>query len=50
MKKQTTIIQSNNQTRVTVPRIFVKNFKITKKDKIQWEQRGDSLNGKLIKK
>jgi hypothetical protein len=49
MKKQTNITQDDRQTRSTIPREFVEEFKITKEDKVEWESRNKKLTGKLIK-
>ena len=48
MKKQTKITQDKKQTRSTIPKEFVEEFKITKKNKIEWESRRNKLIGRLI--
>ncbi len=46
MKKQTKIVQ-DKQTRATIPKVFVDKLKITKKDKIEWEEKKGKLKGEL---
>ena len=50
MKKQTNIIQTNKQTRSTIPKKFVEELKITKEDKVEWEIKNKKLKGELKKK
>lgn len=49
MKKQTKITQDKTQTRSTIPKHFVKEFEVTKKDSIEWDNKGKKLKGKLVK-
>ena len=49
MKKQTKITQDKTQTRATVPKEFVKKFKVTKKDKMEWDDKTGKLKGVLKK-
>ena len=48
MKKQTKITQDKKQTRSTIPKEFVEEYKITKENKIEWESRRNKLIGRLI--
>jgi hypothetical protein len=48
MKKETKVIQDNKQTRSTIPQKFVDEFKVTNKDKVQWEDTRGMLRGRLI--
>lgn len=49
MKKQTKITQDKTQTRSTIPKIFVDEFKVTKKDQIEWDNKDGKLKGELKK-
>ena len=49
MKKQTKITQDKTQTRSTIPAEFVKKFKVTKKHKIEWDDKEGKLKGELKK-
>ncbi len=49
MKKQTKITQDKTQTRSTIPKEFVDEFEVTKKDSIEWDNKGKKLRGKLVK-
>lgn len=49
MKKQTKITQDKTQTRSTIPKGFVDKFKITKKDKMEWDDETGKLKGELKK-
>lgn len=46
-KKATKITQERQQTRATIPKQFVDEFDITKKDKIEWNNKSGKLSGKL---
>lgn len=47
MKKETKITQDKTQTRATVPKEFVDEFKVTKEDKIEWDNKSGKLKGEL---
>ncbi len=49
MKKQTNIAVSKKQVRTTIPKQFVDELKITKKDKVEWENKNGKLKGELKK-
>ena len=49
MKKQTKITQDKKQTRATIPKEFVEKHKITKKDKMEWDDKKGKLKGELKK-
>ena len=49
MKKQTNITQDKKQTRATIPKEFVEELEITKKDKMEWEVKKKKLKGELKK-
>ncbi|KKL27807.1 hypothetical protein LCGC14_2381460 [marine sediment metagenome] len=49
MKKQTKITQDKTQTRSTIPQEFVKKFKVTKEDSIEWDDEKGKLKGRLKK-
>ncbi len=49
MKKQTKITQDKTQTRATIPKVHVDKFKITKKDKMEWDDKTGKLKGELKK-
>lgn len=48
-KSTTNITQDKTQTRATIPKRFVDEFEVTKKDKIQWDNKGGKLKGELKK-
>ena len=48
--KETKITQDDRQTRATIPKVFVKEFGITKEDKMEWESSEGKLKGSLKKK
>lgn len=48
-KKVTKITREREQTRTTIPKKFVDEFEITKKDKIEWSNKSGKLKGKLQK-
>ncbi len=47
MKKETNITQDKTQTRSTIPKKFVDEFEVTKKDKIEWNSKNGKLKGEL---
>lgn len=47
MKKKTKITQDQTQTRATIPKQFVEELKITKKDEVEWEVKNNKLKGEL---
>jgi len=47
MKKQTKIIKDKRQTRATIPQMFVDEFKISGKEKIEWDNSKGKLKGEL---
>jgi bifunctional DNA-binding transcriptional regulator/antitoxin component of YhaV-PrlF toxin-antitoxin module len=47
MKKQTKVTQDKTQTRATIPKEFVEKFKVTKKDKVEWDDKSGKLKGEL---
>lgn len=49
MKQSTKITQDKTQTRSTIPKRFVDEFEVTKKDKIQWDNKDGKLKGELKK-
>lgn len=49
MKKQTKITQDKTQTRATIPKEFVDEHKITKKDSMEWGSENGKLKGELKK-
>ena len=49
MKKKMKITQDKTQTRATIPKAFVDEFKVTKKDKIEWDNKNGKLKGELKK-
>ncbi len=49
MKKQTKITQDKTQTRSTIPAELVKEFNVTKKDSIEWDNKNGKLKGELKK-
>lgn len=50
MKKETKVTQDNKQTRSTIPQKFVDEFKVTSKDKVEWDNTRGTLKGRLIQK
>lgn len=48
-KKQTKITQDKTQTRSTIPKKFVEEFEVTKKDKVEWSNSKGKLKGELKK-
>ncbi len=49
MKKQMTILDDGKQKRVSIPKEFVEEFKVTTKDKVEWNNRNGKLKGELKK-
>ena len=49
MEKETKITQDKTQTRSTIPKKFVDEFEVTKKDKIVWNNKKGKLKGELKK-
>jgi len=49
MKRQTNIIQTKKQTRATIPKEYVDKLKVTKKDKMEWDEKNGKLKGVLKK-
>ena len=49
MRKETKITQDKTQTRAKVPKEFVDELKITKKDVMQWEMKDKKIKGELKK-
>ena len=49
MKKETKIIKTGEQLRNNIPKTFVDKFKVTNKDKISWDDKGNKLKGELIR-
>jgi hypothetical protein len=47
MKKQTKLTKDKRQTRTTIPQEFVDEFKITGKEKIEWDNSNKKLKGEL---
>lgn len=47
--KETKVTQDKTQTRSTIPKEFVEEFKVTKKDSMQWKTEEGKLKGELIK-
>jgi len=47
MKKETKITQDKTQTRSTIPKKFVEEFKVTKEDTIEWDNKAGKLKGEL---
>ena len=48
-KKIMTVVEDKKQKRVGIPKEFVKEFKITKKDKVEWNNRKGKLKAELKK-
>lgn len=48
-RKETQVTRERDQTRVTIPKQFVDEFEITKKDKVEWNNRNGKLKGVLKK-
>ena len=48
-KKTTKITQDKTQTRSTIPKKFVEEFKVTRKDSIEWNNKNGKLKGELKK-
>ena len=49
MEKETQITQDKIQTRSTIPKAFVDEFKVTKKDKVRWSNSKGKLKGEIKK-
>lgn len=49
MKKQMNILDDGKQNRVSIPKEFVDEFKITTKDKVEWDNNNGKLKGELKK-
>jgi len=49
MKRQTKIAVSKKQVRATIPKQFVEGFKVTKEDKMEWEDKNGKLKAELKK-
>jgi len=47
MKKETQVTQDKTQTRATIPKVFVEEFNITKKNKVEWYNSNGELKAKL---
>ena len=47
--KKTKVTQDKTQTRSTIPKKFVDEFEITKKDSIEWKSEEGKLKGELVK-
>jgi len=47
MKRKTKVTQDKTQTRATIPKQFVDELKITKKDEVEWEIKNRKLKGEL---
>ncbi len=45
--KESNIIQDKKQTRTTIPKEYVDKHKITKKDKMEWDDQDGKLKGVL---
>lgn len=48
-KRNTKITQDKTQTRSTIPKKFVEEFNVTKKDEIEWNNKNGKLKGELKK-
>lgn len=46
---KTKIVKDKKQTRTTIPKKFVDEHKITKKDSMEWESKNGKLKGELKK-
>ena len=46
-EQETSVTRERDQTRTTIPKKFVDKFKVTKRDKIKWNNRGGKLKGEL---
>ena len=49
MKRKTKVTQDKTQTRATIPKQFVEELKITKKDEVEWDIKNNKLKGELTR-
>ncbi len=47
--KETKVTQDKTQTRATIPKEYVEEFNVTKKDTVAWKSEEGKLKGELVK-